>query len=189
MHTVRLYHWSDTIVSRLKLSLDFYEKIPKGVHIIGVDGAGTVLQVGSGVRYFKPGDEVFYGASPVGQGAASERYLVDERMTSHLPKSWDHVQSACLPVTAGTAYEALLERLEIKKDEHVGLLIINGAGGVGSMASQIARSVLNLPVIVSTAGRPETIAWCKEMGSTHVIDHHQDLQSQIAALELEVPIK
>lgn len=154
-----------------------------------MDGAGTVLEVGSGVKYFKPGDEVFYACLPVRQGAASERYLVDERMAGHLPKSWDHVQSACLPVTAGTAYEALIERLEIKQDEQVGLLIINGAGGVGSMTSQIARRILKLPVVVSTAGRPETIEWCKKMGSTHVINHHEDLQVQIAALDLKVPIK
>lgn len=106
-----------------------------------------------------------------------------------MPKRWDHVQSACLFVTAGTAYEALFQHLEIKQDEQVGILIITGAGGVGSMASQMARRVLNLPVVICTAGRPETVEWCKKMGATHVINHHEDLQSQINKLELKVPIK
>lgn len=177
------------LLSTLIVDPDFYEKVPKPLHIVGVDGAGTVLKVGRGVRYFKPGDEVFYSCLPVRQGAASERHVVDERMAGHLPRSWNHIQSACLPVTAGTAYEVLFERLEVKQDEKVGLLVINGAGGVGSMTSQLARHVLNLPVVITTASRPETIAWTKKMGATHVLDHRKDLQPQIDALGLTVPIK
>ncbi|KAK6429075.1 hypothetical protein LTR95_014774 [Oleoguttula sp. CCFEE 5521] len=136
---------------------DFYDKVPKPIHILGVDGAGTVLAVGPEVKHSKPGDEIFYACLPVRQGAASERHLVHEGAAGHLPKTWDHVEAACLPVTAGTAYQALFERLEIRQDEQVGLLIINGAGDVGSMASQLARNMLNLPVVISTAGRADTI--------------------------------
>ncbi|KAE8406547.1 hypothetical protein BDV37DRAFT_280823 [Aspergillus pseudonomiae] len=94
-----------------------------------------------------------------------------------------------MPLTYGTAYESLLDRLEIKKGEKVGILIINGAGGVGAMASQIARWVLELPVMITTASRPETIDFTKKMGATHVINHREDLKKQIDELHLDVPIK
>ncbi|PIG83023.1 quinone oxidoreductase [Aspergillus arachidicola] len=82
-----------------------------------------------------------------------------------------------------------VDRLEIKKGEKVGILIINGAGGVGAMASQIARWVLDLPVVITTASRPETIDFTKKMGATHVINHREDLKKQIDELRLDVPIK
>ena len=68
-------------------------------------------------------------------------------------------------------------------------MIINGAGGVGAVASQIARYELELPVVVTTASRPETAEFTKSMGATHVINHRLDLKKQIDELRLEVPIK
>ncbi|ENH73645.1 hypothetical protein FOC1_g10002898 [Fusarium oxysporum f. sp. cubense race 1] len=84
---------------------------------------------------------------------------------------------------------SLHHRLDIKPNENVGILIINGAGGVGSAAIQLARNVLNLPVVVTTASRQETIHFCKEMGATHVINHRKDLVEQIKDLSLSVPTK
>lgn len=78
-------------------------------------------------------------------------------------------EAAAMPLTYLTAYEALVERLEIKKGEKAALLIINGAGGVGAVASQIAREILNLPVVITTASRPNTIEFTKRMGATHVL--------------------
>lgn len=83
----------------------------------------------------------------------------------------------------------MAERLDIQKGEQAGILIINGAGGVGSVATQLARHVLQLPVVVATASRPETKDWVEKMGATHVVDHRQDLKSQIDKLNLDVPIK
>ena len=121
-----------------------------------------------------------------------------------------------MPLAYMTAYESLVDRMEIKKGEKAALLIINGAGGkmihcetprslfgvrdkfahivgsvigVGSMASQIAREVLDLPVVISTASRPETQDFCRAMGATHVINHREDLQAQIDDLKLDVPLK
>ncbi|GAB1210693.1 hypothetical protein APSETT445_009489 [Aspergillus pseudonomiae] len=87
----------------------------------------------------------------------------------------------CLRVLIGSAGD--------QKGEKVGILIINGAGGVGAMASQIARWVLELPVVITTASRPETIDFTKKMGATHVINHREDLKKQIDELHLDVPIK
>lgn len=94
-----------------------------------------------------------------------------------------------MPLTYLTAYEALVERLEIKKGEKAALLIINGAGGVGAVASQIAREILNLPVVITTASRPNTIEFTKRMGATHVLNHREDLEKQLKELNLEVPLK
>ncbi|KIY02020.1 uncharacterized protein Z520_02158 [Fonsecaea multimorphosa CBS 102226] len=79
--------------------------------------------------------------------------------------------------------------MEIRKGEKSGILIINGAGGVGSVASQVARRVLELPVVVTTASRDETVQFTKTMGATHVVNHRQPLAPQITDLHLEYPIK
>ena len=168
---------------------DYYDHVPKPFQIIGYDGAGVVLDVGPDCKYFKPGDEVFYADSPTRQGTAAERQLVSELGAAHKPQNLDFVEAASMSLTYGTAYEALIERLEIKKDEQAALLVINGAGGVGSMATQIAKNVLNLPVVISTASRPETVEWTKKMGATHVLNHRENLQPQIEALNLGVPLK
>ncbi len=168
---------------------DYYSFVPKPFHIIGCDSAGIVLEVGPQSRLFTPGDEVFYVSRTTRQGACSEFQLVDERDVGHKPKSLDFVEAAAMPLTYGTAYESLIERLEIKEGENVGLLIINGAGGVGAMASQIARWVLDLPVVITTASRPETVEFSKKMGATHVINHREPLKQQVENLQLDVPIK
>jgi NADPH:quinone reductase-like Zn-dependent oxidoreductase len=127
--------------------------------------------------------------SPIRQGTTAEYQLVSEFDVGHKPKSMDFVEAAAMPLTYGTAYESLVERLEIKKGENVGILIINGAGGVGAVASQIARWVLELPVVVTTASRPETVEFSKKMGATHVINHRKELKQQVDDLKLDVPIK
>ncbi|KAJ6276422.1 hypothetical protein J3E71DRAFT_336185 [Bipolaris maydis] len=95
-----------------------------------------------------------------------------------------------MPLTWITAYEALVERMEIQRGENAAILIINGAGGVGSVASQIARHVLNLPVVVTTASRDETVKFSKDVGgATHTINHHDNIPAEIEKLKLDVPIK
>lgn len=168
---------------------DYYNHVPRPYQIIGFDAAGVVEEVGSHVEDFQNGDEVFYSGSPFRQGSNAEFQLVDSRSVAKKPKTLDFVQAAALPLTYITAYEALVERLEIKPGENAGLLIINGAGGVGSVASQIARTILNLPVVISTASRLETTDFCKAMGATHTINHREALPPQIKDLNLSVPIK
>ncbi|KAE8423473.1 hypothetical protein BDV36DRAFT_306007 [Aspergillus pseudocaelatus] len=168
---------------------DYYKFVPRPFHIMGYDGAGIVQEAGPECTRFKPGDEVYYVSSPTKQGVYSEYQLVPDVTVGHKPKSLDFVEAAAMPLTYGTAYESLVDRLEIKKGEKAGILIINGAGGVGAMASQIARWVLDLPVVITTASRPETIDFTKKMGATHVINHREDLKKQIDKLRLDVPIK
>jgi zinc-binding alcohol dehydrogenase family protein len=169
---------------------DYYERTPSLPQILGFDGAGVVESVGPDVQDFKAGDEVYYSGSPIRQGSNAEFQLVDSRAVALRPKSLDYGQAAAMPLTWITAYEALVERLEIQRGENAAILIINGAGGVGSVASQIARHVLNLPVVVTTASRDETVEFSKDVGAaTHTINHHGDIPTEIEKLKLDVPIK
>ncbi|EMD64042.1 hypothetical protein GGP41_006499 [Bipolaris sorokiniana] len=169
---------------------DYYDRTPSLPQILGFDGAGIVESVGSEVAHFKPGDEVYYSGSPIRQGSNAKFQLVDSRAVALKPKSLDWGQAAAMPLTWITAYEALVERMEIQRGEKAGILIINGAGGVGSVASQIARHVLDLPVVVTTASRDETVKFSKDVGgATHTINHHKDISAEIEKLKLDVPIK
>ncbi len=170
---------------------DYYDHSPSLPQVIGFDGAGIVESVSPESRLgFKSGDEVYFLASPFRHGTNAEFVLVDERSVAHKPKSLGFTEAAGIPLTALTAWEVLIERLEIRKGENCGILIINGAGGVGAIASQIARRVLNLPVVVTTASRPETRKFSLDVGqATHVVNHHADIVQQIRDLKLDVPIK
>ena len=143
--------------------------------VLGWDAAGIVDAVGSEVTLFKPGDAVYYAGDVTRPGCNSEFHLVDERIVGRKPKSLDFAQAAAIPLTAITAWESYFERLKVKHDRT--LLIIGGAGGVGSIGIQIAKQA-KLRVI-ATASRPETVAWVKEMGADQVVDHRKDLVSQV----------
>ncbi|KAI9663620.1 MAG: hypothetical protein M1821_007110 [Bathelium mastoideum] len=170
---------------------DYYERAPSLPQVLGFDGAGTVEAIGPSVPsgLFTPGDSVFYLGSPTRPGANAQFQLVDARSVAAKPQRLDFVEAAALPLTWLTAWEALVERMAIPEGERAGIVIVNGAGGVGSVALQIARRVLRLPVVVATAGRPETESFAREMGATHLVNHREDVGAQVKALELEVPIK
>ena len=157
--------------------------------VIGWDASGVVTAIGSDVTLFKLGDEVFYAGSITRSGTYAEYHLVDERIVGSKPKTLDWAAAAALPLTTITAWEMLFDRLDVRRSVAGGanaILIIGGAGGVGSMATQLARQLTDLTVI-STASRPETIAWATEMGAHHVINHHKSLPEQMAALGIGAP--
>jgi NADPH:quinone reductase len=127
---------------------------------------------------------VFYAGSNVRQGTNQEYHLVDERIVGTMPRSLSFAQAAALPLTSITAWEMLFDRLGIRigKPPAAGaILIVGGAGGVGSIAIQLARRLTGLTV-VTTASRPETRQWCLDLGAHHVIDHRQPMAEQMAAL-------
>lgn len=154
--------------------------------ILGFDAAGVVDAVGPEVTLFKPGDEVYYAGSILRQGTNSEFHLVDERIVGRKPKSLSFAQSAALALTTITAWELLFDRLEVQPGKSIDprtLLIVGGAGGVGSMLIQLARRLTGLAV-VATASRPESSKWCHDLGAHAVIDHARPLKDQIEALKL-----
>jgi zinc-binding alcohol dehydrogenase family protein len=149
--------------------------------VLGWDAAGTVVGLGKEASLFKLGDEVYYAGDVTRAGCNSELHLVDERIVGRKPRTLDFAQAAALPLTAITAWEAFFDRLKVKRG--ASMLIIGGAGGVGSIGIQLAR-LAELKVI-ATASRPASIAWVKELGADHVIDHRKPMRPQLEALGLK----
>ncbi|MBF4505381.1 zinc-binding alcohol dehydrogenase family protein [Flavobacterium sp. JLP] len=140
--------------------------------IIGWDAVGIVENVGENVRLFEIGDPVYYAGDITKQGSNAEYQIIDERIVGKKPKTLSIEAAAVIPLTALTAWEILFDRIRInpEKDKGKTILIIGGAGGVGSIAIQLAKKIAGLTVI-ATASRPETIEWCKKQGADFVVDH------------------
>jgi NADPH2:quinone reductase len=155
--------------------------------VLGFDAAGVIVARGHDAHIFGNGEEVFYAGVINRPGSNAQFQLVDERIVGRKPKTLGFAEAASMPLTAITAWEALFDRLRIARGAAGGaVLIIGGAGGVGSMAIQLARRLTGLTV-VTTASRPETRAWCEELGAHHVLDHTGDLVAQAKALGLTFP--
>ncbi|WP_047538112.1 zinc-binding alcohol dehydrogenase family protein [Methylotenera versatilis] len=171
----------DTKVRKPK---DKVETTPK---VLGWDAAGEVIAVGDAVTLFKVGDLVYYAGDVTRSGCNAEYQLMDERIVGHKPQSLNFEAAAALPLTAVTAWEALFDRLGIAQDANKNkdksILIIGAAGGVGSIAIQLAKKVAGLNVI-ATASRPETTAWVRDLGADIVLNHHQLLQ-EISQLNIQ----
>ena len=163
---------------------------PPGEHkVVGWDAAGVVDAVGPEATLFKPGDEVFYAGSLDRPGTNSALHIVDERIVGRKPRNLNFAEAAALPLTAITAWEALFDRLKVTVPTPEGggsILVVGGAGGVGSIAIQILRQLTGL-TIIATASRPETQAWVKEMGAHHVVDHRKPLNEEVKRLGLSAP--
>lgn len=157
--------------------------------VLGYDAAGTVVATGPDVTDFKVGDDVYYAGDLTRPGTNAEFHLVDERIVGRKPESLSFAEAAALPLTAITAFEALFDRLKVN-DPVPGntrsLLIVGGSGGVGSIAIQLARQLTDLTV-VATASRPESQAWCRELGAHHVLDHSKPMADQLEALNIDAP--
>lgn len=151
--------------------------------VLGYDAAGVVEAVGDAVTGFAVGDAVYHAGDITRPGSNAQFQLVDACLAAKKPASLDFAQAAALPLTAITAWELLFERMPFDIDgggDGKSLLVIAGAGGVGSIAIQLAK--LAGFTVIATASREETVAWCRDLGADHVIDHRQDLAPQLKAL-------
>ncbi|AQS90941.1 Zn-dependent oxidoreductase [Gluconobacter albidus] len=157
--------------------------------VLGWDAAGIVVGTGPEVTDFSVGDEVFYAGAINRPGTNAEFHLVDERIVGRKPHSLNWAEAAALPLTAITAWEMLFDRLDIRRPvpgTTSSILIIGGAGGVSSMAIQLAKVLTDITVI-ATASRPETQDWVRSLGADYVIDHGKPLAEQVAALPTGAP--
>ncbi len=162
---------------------------PGAWKVLGWDAAGVVVDAGPEATLFRPGDEVFYAGAIGRPGANSEYHLVDERIVGPKPRTLDWAEAAALPLTAITAWEAMFDRLDVRRpvpSAAPAILVIGGAGGVGSTAIQLARALTDLAVI-ATASRAETADWVRRMGAQHVVDHSKPLAAEVAALGIGAP--
>lgn len=158
--------------------------------IIGWDAVGTVVDVGYKVGLFKKGDRVYYAGSFKRPGSDAEYQAVDERIVGNAPDKLSDAEAAAMPLTSLTAYEALFEQMKLaisnvgeSRSAQKTILIINGAGGVGSIAIQLAK-LAGLQVI-TTASRPESEKWVKNYGADIVVNHRKDLVSQIRKIGVQ----
>ncbi len=168
--------------TKIRAPKDQVEDTPR---ILGWDAAGEVVAVGQQVENFTAGDQVYYAGDVTRAGSNCEFQLVDERIVGRKPASLSFAEAAALPLTSITAWEALFDRLQISMQGDDGgksILIIGGAGGVGSIAIQLAKQLAKLNVI-ATASRPESQQWCLDRGADSVINHHQPLDEALAALD------
>jgi zinc-binding alcohol dehydrogenase family protein len=148
--------------------------------IPGWDAAGVVEAVGSDVSLFKKGDAVYYAGDISRPGCDSQYHLVDERIVGRKPESLSFEQAAAMPLTTITAWEALFDRLGVETPgagRTRSILIIGGAGGVGSIAVQLAKKKAGLTVI-ATASREASAAWCRKLGADETIDHHKPFAAE-----------
>lgn len=170
--------------TKIRTSKDITEEKPR---ILGWDAAGTVVAVGELVEHFEPGDNVFYAGDITRAGSNSEYQLVDERIVGRMPHTLSFASAAALPLTSITAWEALFDRLNISTrgdDSDKSILIIGGAGGVGSIAIQLAKELAKLTVIAS-ASRPDTIDWCKKLGADITVNHRNNLADELRSIGFE----
>jgi zinc-binding alcohol dehydrogenase family protein len=155
--------------------------------IVGYDAAGIVIAAGPDCELVKVGDKVFYAGDVSRDGCYASHQLVDERIVGFAPRTLSAVEAAAMPLTSITAWEALFSRMRIHPNLDKGktLLIIGAAGGVGSIAIQLAKQIAELNV-VATASRKESADWCHELGADHVINHHS-LSDEYAELGIDAP--
>lgn len=165
--------------------IDTKQRAPKPTveanpRILGWDGAGVVVAKGESAKIFNVGDEVFFTGDLRRNGSNAQYVALNETQVGPKPKNLSFEQAAAMPLTAVTAYESLYDRLLLtEKDKGKTLLIINSGGGVGSVASQLAKN-LGLKVI-GTASRAETEAFSRENGADLVLNHTKDIIPQLEA--------
>ncbi len=163
------------------------DKIEAEPKVLGWDAAGEVVETGPQCTLFKVGDKVYYAGSIMRSGTNAEYQLVDERIVGQMPESLSIEAAAALPLTAVTAWESLFDRLGIslvaERNHGKSILIIGGAGGVGSIAIQLAAKLAGLTVI-ATASRPETVRWVKNLGAQHVVNHRENIVTQMQTINL-----
>ncbi|RAS72494.1 zinc-binding alcohol dehydrogenase family protein [Priestia endophytica] len=157
---------------KVRAPKDKEEEKPK---ILGFDASGIVEEVGEECSLFKKGDKVYYAGSIDRQGTNSEYHLVDERIVGRKPENLSFAEAAAMPLTTLTAWEGLFQRLHVQEGESI--LIINGGGGVGSIAIQLAKQA-GLTVI-ATSSRIETSEWCKGLGADFIINHYESMEEQL----------
>jgi zinc-binding alcohol dehydrogenase family protein len=149
---------------------------PAAPVVLGWDGAGVVTALGPEAKGFSVGDAVYFAGDMNRAGTYAEQVAVDARLVARKPARLDFPDAAALPLASLTAWEATIDRGATGS-----VLVIAGAGGVGSIAIQLLKALTSARVI-ATASRPETVAWCRELGANDVIDHKKSLEPQLEAI-------
>ncbi|EOH97412.1 zinc-binding alcohol dehydrogenase family protein [Enterococcus pallens] len=153
------------------------------LRVLGFDAVGEVVAVGKEVEKFRVGDRVFYAGTTTRAGSNQEYQAVNERIVALAPEKLSDEEAAALPLTALTAYELLFEKFglipEEKANQGKSILVINGAGGVGSILNQLAHWA-GLEIYATAS--PKNFEWLEKVGVDHPLDYHEDLKASLRAL-------
>ncbi|GLY15174.1 zinc-binding alcohol dehydrogenase family protein [Kineosporia rhizophila] len=136
---------------------------------LGWDAAGVVEAVGSQAQSFRVGDEVFYAGDISRDGTNAELHAVDERIVGRRPSTLSWEESAALPLTAITAWETMFDQLKMTPEDKGHFLVLGAAGGVGSILTQLVKTLTPGVEVIAAAGRGESRDWARQMGADHVI--------------------
>lgn len=137
--------------------------------VMGSDLAGVVVEVGSRVTRFKPGDEVFASVFGLGSGALAEFAAVPESAAALKPANLDFVQAASIPMVGLTSWQAFHERMRLQPGQKV--FIPAGSGGIGTFAIQLAK---HLGAMVGTTTSTGNVNLVRELGADEVIDYKKE---------------
>lgn len=156
------------------------------LRVLGFDAVGEVVDTGKEVEKFKIGDRVFYAGTTTRAGSNQEYQAVDERIVALAPKKISDEGAAALPLTSLTAYELLFEKFGLIPEEGANkgkkILVINGAGGVGSVLNQLAHWA-GLEIYATAS--PENFEWLEKLGVDHPIDYHGDLKDELGVQKVD----
>lgn len=156
------------------------------LRVLGFDAVGEVVDTGKEVEKFKIGDRVFYAGTTTRAGSNQEYQAVDERIVALAPKKLSDEEAAALPLTSLTAYELLFEKFGLIPEEGANkgkkILVINGAGGVGSVLNQLAHWA-GLEIYATAS--PENFEWLEKLGVDHPIDYHDDLKDELGVQKVD----
>ena len=146
--------------------------------ILGWDAAGIVRDRGSKSNGFEIGDEVFYAGDLLRPGSNAQMQAINYRLVAKKPKNLNFSEAAALPLTSLTAYESLFEKLNIPQEENCNVLIIGGAGGVGSMAIQLLKQ-LTQATVFTTYGRSASLDWIQSLKADVLLDRNISLTDHV----------
>lgn len=157
---------------------------PGGRVILGWEFAGVVLKVGATAKGFSVGDRVMGTGDVTRDGCWAERLAVDHCVVAKIPDRLAFADAASLPIGSLTAWEAVFRDRHSLPSGVDRVLVVGGAGGVGSTAIQLLKAKTNA-FVIATASRPESKEWCEMMGADMVVDHSEDVIAQLGAAGID----
>jgi NADPH2:quinone reductase len=153
---------------------------PGGRVLLGWEFAGVVVEAGPAAQRFKVGDRAYGTGDVTRDGCWAERVAVDHRILADVPGQLSFTDAASLPIGALTAWEAIFRDQDALPAGVDRILVLGGAGGVGSLATQLLKTRTKA-FVISTGARAESRAWCQKMGADLVLDHAGDMVGQLAS--------
>src|ERR1700733_2497838 len=156
---------------------------PGGHVLLGWEFAGVVIESGAASPRFKVGEEVFGTGDMTREGCWAERVAVDHRILARIPKQLSFADAASLAIGGLTAWEAIFRDQDALPAGVERVLVLGGAGGVGSLATQLLKARTKA-FVIGTGSRPESREWCRKMGADLVLDHAGNIVEQLASADI-----